>query len=48
MLFYERGAFRRLTSGWAGIGWLALNLLVLFVGWLVIVSGAMRFAGRPG
>jgi len=27
-------------------GWLALNLLVLFVGWLVIVSGAMRFAGR--
>ena len=57
MLFYERGAFRRLTSvgwwwvmfgasGWAGIGWLALNLLVLFVGWLVIVSGAMRFAGR--
>jgi len=48
MLFYERGAFRRLTSGWAGIGWLALNLLVLFVGWLVIVSGAIRFAGRPG
>ena len=46
MLFYERGAFRRLTSGWAGIGWLVLNLLVLFVGWLVIVSGAMRFAGR--
>jgi hypothetical protein len=46
MLFYERGAFRRLTSAWAGIGWLALNLLVLFVGWLVIVSGAMRFAGR--
>ena len=46
MLFYERGAFRRLTSGWDGIGWLALNLLVLFVGWLVIVSGAMRFAGR--
>jgi hypothetical protein len=46
MLFYERGAFRRLTSGWAGIGWLALNLLVLLVGWLVIVSGAMRFAGR--
>ena len=46
MLFYERGAFRRLTSGWGGIGWLALNLLVLFIGWLVIVSGAMRFAGR--
>jgi hypothetical protein len=46
MLFYERGAFRRLTSGWAGIGWLSLNLLVLFVGWLVIVSGAMRFVGR--
>jgi len=46
LLGQRRGAFRRLTSGWAGIGWLALNLLVLFVGWLVIVSGAMRFAGR--
>lgn len=45
MLFYQRGEFQRLTSGWAGIGWLALNLLVLFLGWLVIATGATRFAG---
>ncbi len=48
MLFYGRGAMRRLTSGWTGVGWLVLNLLVLLAGWLVIVAGAMRFADRAG
>jgi D-alanyl-lipoteichoic acid acyltransferase DltB (MBOAT superfamily) len=47
-LFFERDALRQLTSGWSGLGWLALNLLVLFAGWLVIVIGATRFAGHPG
>ena len=47
LLFYQRGELQRLTSGWRGIGWLALNLLVLFAGWLVIVVGAVRFAARP-
>ena len=46
LLFYERGAFHRITSGWAGITWLVLNLVVLFLGWTVIVAGATRFAGR--
>ncbi len=46
MLFYERGAMRRITSEWAGIAWLALNLLVLLAGWVVIVIGAVQFAGR--
>jgi hypothetical protein len=45
MLFYQRGEFGRLTSETSGILWLILNLFVLFLGWLVIVTGAMRFAG---
>ncbi len=45
LLFAQRGEFRRLTAEPAGLGWLALNLLVLFAGWSVIVIGAMRFAG---
>jgi len=44
LLFAQRGALRRLTREPSGIGWLALNLLVLFAGWVVIVIGAMRFA----
>jgi hypothetical protein len=47
MLFYERDAFRHLASEWNGIGWLALNMLVLLVGWVVIVIGATRLAARP-
>ncbi len=44
LMFYQRGEFHRLTSELSGIGWLALNLFVLFLGWLVIVYGATRFA----
>ena len=40
LIFLERGAFRRVTSRWGGVSWLALNGLVMFVGWLVIVAGA--------
>ena len=45
LLFAQRGEFQRLTAELSGIGWLALNLLVLFAGWVVIVTGATRFAG---
>ena len=45
LLFFERGAFHQLSSEWSGIGWLALNLLVLLVGWIVIVIGATRLVG---
>jgi hypothetical protein len=45
MLFAERGAMHRLVSERSGIWWLVLNLLVLLAGWLVIVAGAIRFAG---
>ena len=47
LIFLERGAFRRETMRWSGVSWLALNGLVMFVGWLVIVAGATQvFAAR--
>jgi len=47
LIFLERGAFRRETRRWGGVSWLALNGVVLFVGWLVIVAGATEvFAAR--
>ena len=42
-MLFERGMLRRITSKWLGAGWLVLNLLVLAVGWMVIVTGVMRF-----
>jgi len=44
LLFFERGALREIASGWSGIGWLALNMLVLLLGCAVIISGTTRFA----
>src|SRR5262245_1862851 len=43
LLFLQRGALRRGTRQWSGIEWLALNALVMVIGWLVIVVGAARF-----
>jgi hypothetical protein len=45
LLFFKRRALYALSSEWSGIGWLALNMLVLLVGWIVIVIGATRLAG---
>jgi hypothetical protein len=46
LVFLERGAFRRVTSRWSGVSWLALNGLVIFVGWLVIVAGVTEVFTR--
>ena len=46
LIFLERGAFRRVTSQWTGIGWLALNFVVMLVGWMVLVVGTTQFTGR--
>ena len=43
LLFLQRGALRRATKQWSGIEWLALNALVMLIGWLIIVVGAARF-----
>jgi hypothetical protein len=48
LIFLERGAFRRATSRWSGVAWLALNGVVMFVGWLVIVAGATQVLARGG
>jgi hypothetical protein len=44
LLFAERYRLRLITSGWAGFGWLALNLLVFFVGFEVIMLGTGQLA----
>jgi hypothetical protein len=44
LLFAERFRLRQITSGWDGIGWLALNLLVFFVGFAVIMLGTRQLA----
>src|SRR5262245_31493939 len=43
LLFLQRGALRRATRHWSGIEWLALNALVMLIGWIVLVVGAARF-----
>jgi hypothetical protein len=44
LIFFRRGELRQITSGWPGIGWLALNLLVLFAGWVVIFTSTTHMA----
>ena len=34
------------SSEWSSLGWLVLNLLVLFVGWIVVTIGATRLIAR--
>jgi hypothetical protein len=46
LLFFQRKSLQQLTSGWSGLGWLALNLLALLIGWLMITTGATRLAVR--
>ena len=36
LIFFERGGLRLAFSGWSGVEWFALNLLVMFTGWIVI------------
>ena len=42
LLFFERGHLRQVSSGWSGMRWLALNILVMLAGWVVIVIGITR------
>jgi hypothetical protein len=46
MFFFRRGTQRQFPSIWSAILWLALNMLVLMVGWFVIFVGTMRLVGR--
>jgi hypothetical protein len=46
-LFFDRGAVRRLTSPWSGVGWLTLNVFTMLAGYVAIVTGVTRVAGAP-
>ena len=39
VLFADRFAFQRIWSSWSGRGWLALQGVVLLVGWVVLFAG---------
>ncbi len=45
-LFFRRQAQQEDSSGWSGMAWLALNLLVLLLGWMVIFIGVTRLVGE--
>ena len=45
LLFFRRGARRRFSSKRSAASWLALNMLVLLVGWFAIFLGATRMVG---
>jgi hypothetical protein len=51
LLFFERDiardALRSVRSDWPLIRWLALNLFVLLVGWMVVFAGIRRLIARP-
>ncbi len=44
LLFFARGTWNETGSETPDLGWLALNALALFIGWLVIALGAARLA----
>jgi hypothetical protein len=45
-LFFNSQYLRRIASEWSGVGWLALNTLVLLAGWVVLFAGLTRLVGR--
>ena len=45
-LFFRHAAVQEDSSGWSGMAWLALNLLVLLLGWMVIFVGTTRLVGE--
>jgi hypothetical protein len=46
LLFMERTNPNRVASGWPAVRWVALNLLVMVMGWSAIFIGATQFANR--
>jgi hypothetical protein len=45
LIFAERGGLRRIFSRRSAFVWLALNALLMIVGWFIIYIGASRFTG---
>lgn len=46
LLFFGRGVQRPLSSRRAVVLWLALNMLVILIGWIAIFGGTTRFISR--
>jgi len=46
MLFFARRSGRQFPSSRSAVLWVALNMLVLLIGWMVIFTGTTRFVGR--
>ena len=44
-LFFSRHHLRQIASEWSGVGWLALNTIVLVAGWVVLFTGLTRLVG---
>jgi hypothetical protein len=42
LFFYERRGLHWASSLWSSLGWLALNVLALLVGWFAIFVGTTR------
>jgi uncharacterized membrane protein YGL010W len=47
LLFFRGDAQRHFSSKWSTALWVALNVLVLVIGWIVIFIGTTRLVGRP-
>jgi hypothetical protein len=47
MLFFERYTLQGIRSDGPLIRWLALNLFVLLMGWMVVFAGLRRLVDRP-
>ena len=46
LLFFRRGGWHEFSSRRSTFMWLALNMLVLLIGWIVIFLGTTRLIGR--
>ena len=46
MFFFGRGTRRQFSSRWSAVLWLALNMIVFLLGWVVIFVGTTRLVGR--
>lgn len=47
MLFYRQGAQHPFSSRRSVVLWLALNIVILLIGWVVIFGGTTRFFSKP-
>jgi hypothetical protein len=47
LLFFRGDVRSHFSSKWSVVLWVALNVLVLVIGWIAIFVGTTRLVGRP-